>query len=68
VGYFCFENRYVLHLTDNIDEIEIIENELDEDITDKIYPEIKLGDNDWIQDESEEIDDYDDVDKSIFGL
>lgn len=59
-----------IHMPDNVDELEIIENEMEDTPTpkEKIYPEVKIGDNLWIENESNNIDDYSDVDKSIFGL
>jgi len=59
-----------IHHTDNTDEIEIIEDEMEEGpgVEERDYPSIKYGDNTWIEDESDDIDDYDDVDKGIFGL
>jgi len=59
-----------IHHTDNTDEIEIIEDEMEEtpEIEERDYPEVKHGDNAWLEDESDDIDDYQDVDKGIFGL
>lgn len=59
-----------IHMPDNIDEIEIIDEEMEDTpgVEDRDYPTVKYGDNSWIEDESNDIDPYDDVDKGIFGL
>jgi len=59
-----------IHMPNNIDDLEIIENEMEEGpgIEEKEYPKVKFGDNSWVEDESNDIDTYSDVDKSIFGL
>ena len=59
-----------IHLPPNEDDLQIIEDEMDDEpgIDDQKYPEIKFGDNSWIEDESDDVDDYEDVDKNIFGL
>jgi len=53
-----------IYLNTNIDSIEIIEEEMENDshISDE------YGDNEIIEDESDEIDDYKDVDESFFGM
>lgn len=56
-----------IHLTDNVDDIQIIEDENDGNGVNE-YPEVKLGDNEWVENESDTIDNYNDVDKKIFGL
>lgn len=59
-----------IHMPKNIDNIEIIEEEMEDTPapTTKKYPEVKFGDNVWVENESDDIDPYSDVDKSIFGL
>ena len=62
------ERASEIHMEGNIDELEIIEDEMDETITEKPYPSVKYGDNTWIEEESDDIDSYGDVDETIFGL
>ena len=66
----CTSARDIHMNQGNIDDLEIIESEMEEGpgIEEKKYPTIKYGDNSWIEDESNDIDPYADVDKSIFGL
>jgi len=59
-----------IYLPPNEDDITIIENEMEDEpgIDKKDYISDKFGDNTWVENESNDTDNYDDVDQSIFGL
>ena len=59
-----------IHLPINEDDITVIDEDMDDQpgIDEQDYAQDKYGDNTWVEDESDDTDNYDDVDQTIFGL
>jgi len=59
-----------IHLPPNEDDITVIDEEMDNQPgpDEQNYSSDRYGDNSWVEDESDDVDDYNDVDKKIFGL